>query len=103
MLENGHTPLVTTTQNMELVSKKQDLIKFIQLWPKDNGKEEKEKVEKVIKTDLHKSQPEPSVVSKLPTKDQDQNIKSSVIQPTIMLSQKEIISNPYEICQKTTK
>src|SRR5436305_9790362 len=86
-----------------LNSEKQDLIKFIQLWPKDNGKEEEEKVEKVIKTDLHKSQPEPSVVGKLSTKDQDQNIKSSIIQLSIKLIQKEIINNPFEICQKTTK
>ena len=57
----------------------------------------------MIKPDLHKSQPEPSVVGKLSTKDQNQNIKSSIIQPTTKLLQKEIISNPYEICQKTTK
>ena len=57
----------------------------------------------MIKPDLHKNQPEPLVVGKLPIKDQNQNIKSSVIQPTTKLIQKEIISNPYEICQKTTK
>ena len=83
----------------KLNRKEKDLIKFIQLWPKDNGKKEKTENKKTIEINIHKKQLEPIMTNKPLMQDQANAMNEAESNKEI---QRELNNNPYGISQDTT-
>src|SRR5438477_3633854 len=83
----------------KLNRKEKNLIKFIQLWPKDNGKKEKTENKKTIEINIHKKQLEPTMTNKPLMQDQANATNEAESNKEI---QRELNNNPYGISQDTT-
>src|SRR5438477_2070929 len=83
----------------KLNRKEKDLIKFIQLRPKDNGKKEKTENKKTIEINIHKKQLEPTMTIKPLMQDQANATNEAESNKEI---QRELNNNPYGISQDTT-
>src|SRR5438876_3681236 len=83
----------------KLNRKEKDLIKFIQLRPKNNGKKEKTENKKTIEINIHKKQLESTMTIKPLMQDQANATNEAESNKEI---QRELNNNPYGISQDTT-